>query len=72
VRFLAHDPTPFQALERTVVTLWSSLSVDYISLTASIEAAENPLAYYDGHFNEKGYRLTAEAIVEHLRRSANE
>ena len=70
LRFLAHDPTPFQALERKVVTLWSDLSVDYVSLTDSLEAVEDPLAYYDNlHFNEEGYRLTAEAILKHLRRS---
>ncbi len=70
-RFLAKDPAPFQALERKIVTLWSGLGVDYLTLTEPLEAAGNPLAYYRGlHFNEQGYRLTAEAIVKHLRRSA--
>jgi hypothetical protein len=70
-RFLAQDQAPFQALERKVVTLWSGLGVDYVSLTKTVEASRNPLAYYRSlHFNEQGYRLTAEAIVEHLRRSA--
>jgi hypothetical protein len=45
--------------------------VDYVSLTGPLEATGNPLAYYRGlHFNEQGYRLTAETIIEHLRRSA--
>ena len=44
--FLAHDSASFEALERKVVTLWSGLGVDYISLTALLEATENPLAYY--------------------------
>ena len=72
--FLAHDSASFKALERKVVTLWSGLGVDYISLTALLEATENPLAYYshDGHLNEKGYELTGEAIIEHLRLSAGE
>ena len=72
--FLAHDSASFEALERKVVTLWSGLGVDYISLTALLEATENPLAYYshDGHLNEKGYELTGEAIIEHLRLSAGE
>ena len=70
-RFLAKDPAPFQALERKVVALWSDLGADYVTLTEPLEATGNPLAYYRGlHFNEQGYRLTAEAIVEHLRRSA--
>jgi hypothetical protein len=70
-RFLAQDQAPFQALERKVVTLWSGLGVDYVSLTGPLEATGNPLAYYRGlHFNEQGYRLTAETIIEHLRRSA--
>lgn len=47
--------------------------MDYLTLTEPLEAAGNPLAYYRGlHFNKQGYRLTAEAIVEHLRRSAGE
>lgn len=69
-RFLAKDPAPFQALERKVVTLWSGLGVDYVALIEPLEAAGDPLAYYRaGHFNEEGYRLTAQAIVKHLRRS---
>jgi hypothetical protein len=70
-RFLAKDPAPFQALERKVVALWSDLGVDYVTLTDPLEATGNPLGFYRGlHFNEQGYRLTAEAIVKHLRRSA--
>jgi hypothetical protein len=72
-RFLAKDPARFQALERKVVTLWSGLGADYVTLTKPLEATGNPLAYYahnDLHFNEEGYRLTAAAIVKHLRHSA--
>jgi hypothetical protein len=74
-RFLANDPAPFQVLEQTVVTLWSGLGVDYLSLTELLEATGDPLAYYGDdlhHFSEKGYRLTGDAIVRHLRRSSGE
>jgi hypothetical protein len=71
--FLAKDAAAFQALERKVLALWSSLGVDNVALTKTLEATRNPLAYYEQggiHFNEQGYRLTAEAIIEYLRRTA--
>ena len=43
LHFLTSDLPPFQGLERKVVTLWSGLSVDYISLTPSLEMAGSPL-----------------------------
>ena len=71
-RFLAKDPAPFQALERKVVALWADLGADYVTLTEPLEATGNPYCLLPRglHFNQQGYRLTAEAIVEHLRRSA--
>ncbi len=72
-RFLIKDPSAFQALERKVATLWSGLGADYVTLTGSLEAHGNPLAYYNGiHFTAHGYRLTADVIVNHLRHSARE
>ena len=66
------DPAPYQAIEQKVVALWSNLGADYVLLTEPLEAVDDPLKYYgdaDIHFNEEGYRLTADAIVEHLARS---
>jgi hypothetical protein len=73
-RFLAKNPGPFQALESKVRALWFDLGAGQVSLTKLLEGAGNPLAYYQPdrlHFNEEGYRLTAKAIIEHLRRSSD-
>ena len=67
-RFGLIDPTPFAALERRVLGIWSDLGADYVSLTPFLEGVESPLSLFaDIHFNAQGYARSAAYIADHLR-----